>query len=214
MDYENLLELFKKRRSIRAFKSDPVSDDAVQKIVECVRWAPSGMNTQPWEVVVVNDTELKSRVANVIGDALKERMKNMPPRPYEPMDFAKAPVFILLFSDNRIKNYMPPIDDSRWGGLSGSNMALGFYNMLLAVTTLGLGAQWMSMAGDPAVAKEINRVLNIPDYLECYAMIVLGHPDGGPAPKAMREAKEMVHYNTCQPTDFRTDDDIKKHLGR
>ncbi len=214
MDYESLLELLKKRRSIRAFKTDPIDGDAVQKIVECVRWAPSGMNSQPWEVVVVNDAELKDRVANVIGDVLKERMKNMPPRQYGPMDFAKAPVFILLFADNRIKNYMPPIDDTRWVALSGANMALGFYNMLLAITTLGLGAQWMSVAGDPSIAKEIKALLNIPDYLESYAMIVLGYPDGEPAPKAMRETGGMVHYNLCSDADFRKEEEIKKHLGR
>lgn len=212
MDYESLLGLFKQRRSIRAFKTDPVDDASIQKIVECVHWAPSGMNTQPWEVVVVKDPELKEGVAKIIEEVLEERMKNMPPRPYAPMDFSKAPVFILLFADSRIRNFMPPMDDNRWDNLSNSNMALGFYNMLLAVSTLGLGAQWMSVAGEPAVAEHVKALLNLPDFLVSYAMVALGHPDGEPLPKAMRPTREMVHFDACQPTDFRSEEDIKAFL--
>ncbi|MBT8338935.1 MAG: nitroreductase family protein, partial [Desulfatitalea sp.] len=211
---ESVLELFKKRRSIRAFKTDPIEDEAIEKIVECVRWAPSGMNTQPWEVVVVKDAKLKDDVAGVIAKALEEMMKNMPARPYGPLDFANAPVFILLFADSRIKKYMPPMDDALWRGISSANMTLGFYNMLLAATTLGLGAQWMSVAGMPAVANPIKKLLDIPEYLESFAMIALGHPDGPAPAKSMREAREMVHYNKCSASDFRSEDDIKKFFGR
>jgi nitroreductase len=59
MDYEALRELFKKRRSIRRFKQDPVPDDYIQKIIEAARWAPSGANTQPWEFIVVGDPRTK-----------------------------------------------------------------------------------------------------------------------------------------------------------
>ena len=49
MDYEGLTALLQQRRSIRAFKTDPVADDLVEKIVDSVRWAPSGMNAKPWK---------------------------------------------------------------------------------------------------------------------------------------------------------------------
>ena len=53
MDYESLLELIKKRRSIRGFKPDPIPDKYVDKIIEAARWAPSGANSQPWEFIVI-----------------------------------------------------------------------------------------------------------------------------------------------------------------
>jgi len=53
MDYEGLLELVKKRRSIRRFKPDPIPDEYLDKILGVARWAPSGFNMQPWEFVVV-----------------------------------------------------------------------------------------------------------------------------------------------------------------
>ena len=59
MDYDELLELLKKRRSTRRYKPDPVPDEAIDKIIEAARWAPSGFNQQPWEFVVVKDQKLK-----------------------------------------------------------------------------------------------------------------------------------------------------------
>ena len=51
MDYDSLLELVKNRRSIRKFKTDPVSDEHIDKILEVARQAPSGLNSQPWEFI-------------------------------------------------------------------------------------------------------------------------------------------------------------------
>ena len=51
MDYEGFLELIKARRSTRRFKPDPVPDDVIDRIVEAGRWAPSGFNQQPWELL-------------------------------------------------------------------------------------------------------------------------------------------------------------------
>ncbi len=214
MDYNSLMDLLKQRRSIRAFKTDPVADNLVKKIVEAVRWAPSGMNTQPWEMVVVKEPAVKAKVADIIGDVLKEMMKNMPPRPYSPLDFANAPVFILMLDDSRIRPFMPPMDDMGYNYISSSNSALGFYNMLLAASTLGLGAQWMSVARNPVAARQVKEVLNIPDYLEIYAMMALGYAAADPIPKDMRETASMVHHNKCDNDAFRTEEDLKAFFKR
>jgi len=52
MDYESFLKLVKNRRSIRDFKTDPIPDDFVDKIIEAARWAPSSFNEQPWFYIV------------------------------------------------------------------------------------------------------------------------------------------------------------------
>jgi len=48
--YDMLLQLVQKRRNIRRFKRDPVSDEVIEKIIEVARWAPSDFTTQPWVV--------------------------------------------------------------------------------------------------------------------------------------------------------------------
>ena len=47
MDYDNLLDFVKKRRSKRRFKPDPIPDERIEQIIEVARWAPSGFNMQP-----------------------------------------------------------------------------------------------------------------------------------------------------------------------
>jgi len=47
MDYETLLELIQKRRTIRKYKPIPIPDEYIEKVIEAARWAPSGANTQP-----------------------------------------------------------------------------------------------------------------------------------------------------------------------
>ena len=61
MDYDRLMEVVKERRSIRAYRPEPVPDDFIGKVVEAARWAPTGANTQPFEFVVVKDQKVKSK---------------------------------------------------------------------------------------------------------------------------------------------------------
>ena len=68
MDYDSLLELAQKRRSIRKFKSEPIPDEYVDKIIEVARWAPSGANSQPWEFIVVKKQELRNRIIELIQE--------------------------------------------------------------------------------------------------------------------------------------------------
>lgn len=63
MEYDRLLELVKRRRSIRRFKPDPIPDEYVDKIIEVARWAPSGFNMQPWEFVVVKKPDLRKKIS-------------------------------------------------------------------------------------------------------------------------------------------------------
>ena len=51
MQYEEFLEFVKTRRTIRAIKPDPIPNEWVVKILEAARWAPTGFNMQPLELV-------------------------------------------------------------------------------------------------------------------------------------------------------------------
>ena len=55
-------ESVRKRQSVRRYKPDPVSEDALGRILECFRQAPSWANVQPWELILVRDPELKRRL--------------------------------------------------------------------------------------------------------------------------------------------------------
>src|SRR3972149_4072842 len=100
MDYDGLLELLKKRRSIRRLKPDPVPDDVIDKIIEAARWAPSGANSQPWEFLVVTKKELKEQIMAVANSDREVNLKLEETRPPEMRhalrpgaNVAEAPVF-------------------------------------------------------------------------------------------------------------------------
>ncbi|MCD6432115.1 nitroreductase family protein, partial [Candidatus Bathyarchaeota archaeon] len=59
----DVLEAIKGRRSIRAFKSQAVSTEIVEKLIDAARWAPSAGNIQPWEFIIVRNPEIKRNLA-------------------------------------------------------------------------------------------------------------------------------------------------------
>nr|MDO8046193.1 nitroreductase family protein [Candidatus Baldrarchaeota archaeon] len=59
----DVFECIKGRRSIRAFKPDPVNEEDLKKILDAAIHAPSAGNLQSWEFIVVRDKERKRQLA-------------------------------------------------------------------------------------------------------------------------------------------------------
>ena len=86
----DFLELVSSRQSVRAFDPErSVEKDKIERIIETARLAPSACNAQPWSFVLVDDPELKNKVA----DATSSRVLGM-------NHFTKqAPVHLLLVEE-------------------------------------------------------------------------------------------------------------------
>ncbi|MBW1863279.1 MAG: nitroreductase family protein [Deltaproteobacteria bacterium] len=225
MDYESFLELVKKRRSYWEFKSDPVPDDYVEKIVDTARYAPSGFNSQPWEFVVIKEQELRDGIVGLIADNMRPPgMKPggpPPPQPKpgmkDPMGFKTAPVFILVCGDTRVRNFGPPglqNNDKRFMEILISSLAIPFQYMHLAATSLGLTAKWVSATAMPKVESKLKEFLGIPEEFVVYDMMALGYSDFQPHPKKMRELSEVLHFGKCGKEDFRTEEEVKAFFNR
>ena len=225
MDYEGLLELVKKRRSIRRFKPDPIPDEYLDKILGVARWAPSGFNMQPWEFVVVRKPELRKNIVKYIN-AYWAQVKNMEAareswqgKPWQAtgvldagMDFTTAPVFIILYGDPRTRAGLPMgvrYDSNRCSLIFTSGLASAFLYMHLAATTLGLASQWVSAITTPFASVMTKHLLGIPAEMETFDMIALGYPALQPGGKLMRDPNKMIHYDACGPKDFRSDEEVK-----
>ena len=59
-------EAIRNRKSTRAFLPKPVDKKLIKDILECARWAPSGVNSQPWQVAIVFE-ETKNKLANALA---------------------------------------------------------------------------------------------------------------------------------------------------
>jgi nitroreductase len=209
--YDCLLDVVKKRRSVRYFKPDPVPDEFITKIIEAARWAPSGFHTQPWEFVVIRNKDIRDKVIEALAPPIR--------RPdWTPAETSQnAPVFIILLADWRARVGLPDpaqSSDSRVHDIYLSGLASAFLLMHLAAAALGLASRWYSSASHPKTESRIKEIIGIPEGLKIYDMMCVGFPARPAIPKIVRELEGMVHYDDCGVQDFRTDEEVAAYAAR
>jgi nitroreductase len=228
MDIDHFIGLLKSRRSIRAYKPDPIPDGYIQKIIEAARWAPSGGDSQPWEFIVIKRKEIKDRIADLFTESTKpvrqaeltrEKELRIPALEMEMAEpgFKNAPVFILLCGDPRTNEAFPLMIYKKWGTeVFISSLAGAFLCMQLAAKSLGLGSQWVSATGG-VMENELKELLHIPEKIKIYDMMALGYPAYSLGPRSPRNIEEMIHYDQYDRSKLRSDQQIKdftKNLRR
>ena len=224
MDYPELLELLKTRRSIRAFTSYPVPDEMVDKVIEAARWAPSGANSQPWEFIVIRNQETKDRMAGIVRDQMelghRAELTRAPElrwpsaaRPASDPAWAAAPVLILVCGDPRVSKSFPLLTYLERGQSHFvSGLAGAFLQMTLAVASLHLGCHWVSHVGTGYCSALIKELLGIPEDYVIYDMLAVGYPAMQPAPRLVRERDAMTHHERYDPAKHRSDEQIREFL--
>jgi nitroreductase len=174
-----VLEPILDRRSIRKYTAEPVSDAAIEQILEAARLAPSGSNTQPWHFIVVRSEAQRRALAEV-----SHRQTWM----------VEAPVHVVCVGDIRCR--LPAYEGPALDEASGlpelkqviRDMAIAVEHLVLEATTLGLGTCWIAWF----TQADIRPVLGIPGDKFVLAVVTIGHPAESPAPRARRALSEMV----------------------
>lgn len=178
MNYEELLNFVQTRRTIRKYKQKEISDDILHKIFESARWAPSWLNQQPWEFILINDLKKKKEVRKIYDDAREELGLYK-----QDTSFLEAAALVLALADKEKK--APVI-----------GTALAMQNMILAAHSTGFGANIM---GTPVSTEnsrmEMRKLFNVPEKYELIALMAFGYPDEQPEPKPKREARDFVHLD-------------------
>jgi nitroreductase len=169
---EEMLDLIRKRRTIRRFTEADVSEEHVETLLELAMCAPNRLNRQPWHFVVIRDKELQKQIA----DAYQVR-------PY----VEQAPVVIAVGAN--------PAESPTWM----MDISAAAENLLLAATALGLGGAWFG-APDTVLWDQTERLareaLGIPSHIRIPTMLAIGHPAEEPPPhgKHDRFVRTKVHY--------------------
>ena len=167
-----LFESIRNRRSVRAFKPDPISEELLNKILEAAQWAPSAGNCQARDFIIVKDPEMKKELC---AAALYQYF----------IEEAPVNVVVCANEERSARRY------SNRGRMLYCllDAAAAIQNMLLAVHALGLGACWISAFRD----KEVAEVLNLPEWLRPVAIIPVGYPAEKPWPTPRIPLEELVH---------------------
>lgn len=143
------LGLIKKRRSVRKFKKKTVSKGVIGKILEAARWAPSGLNNQPWRFMVLE----------------KEKKDILAQHTHYSQVIKSADKLIAVFLDKG-SSYNDEKD----------LMAIGacIQNMLLFIHSLGLGSCWLGEILNKRI--QVQKALKTSKNLKLLAVIALGYP--------------------------------------
>ena len=192
MNYDGFMEVVKARKSVRGFKPDPVPDEKIQQIVEAAKFAPTGNNTQPFEIVAVKDTTLIDGIENALAEGFIPTLNQR----------FNAPAMLVVLGDPRFcKAYPQGAEEA----IFHESLSLAIGNMLLAITALGLGSVWKCVP--PLAQVRIKDLLTIPQIFALEVVLPLGFPKKEEA--ELRPKREIpLHFNGYDKKKFVSDEQI------
>jgi nitroreductase len=144
------MSLMMERYSVRNFKPDNVKEEDIKTMLTSAMQAPSAVNQQPWEFVVIDDREVLKQLSTVSGGAWM---------------LEHAPLCItVIMKDTEKSMRMRPQD-----------CAAAVQNILLEAVNLGLGAVWIGVYPVPERVNKITEILHLKDRTP-FANIAIGYP--------------------------------------
>lgn len=168
METKNMLALSQQRYSVRSYTSQPVSDEALQYILEVARLAPSAVNLQPWSFIVVRERALLDRLATA----------------YSREWFATAPCCIVVCG-NHNESWHRRHDGKDHCDI---DIAIATEHMALAAAEQGLGSCWVCNF-DAEVCKQI---LQLPEGVEPMVLMPIGYAAQNEIPEKRRKALDEI----------------------
>ena len=171
-----MIEAIAKRKSIRSFCDKPVAPEKVESLLRAAMRAPSGINGQPWEFVVVNDRQVLTAMQQLGGS-------------WRPLQ--TAPLAIVVLEED-----LPFRIEKGLTWLNHQDLGACTENILLQVVEEGLGAVWMGVGpGTPSQAA-LGELLGLPQNVRPYSIIGIGYPaEDADLEVADRFEASRIHYN-------------------
>lgn len=169
-----MLEAIKNRQSVRSFTETVPQATQIEEILRAGMQAPSAMNQQPWNFLVVDDPALLAQLAKAAPHAKL---------------IEKAPIgIVLLMQTDRLKKENMAVQD----------MSACMENMLVETVNQGLGACWMGIYPEQDRMDFLRSLLCLPDNLSAFALMACGYPQEQHAPQ-QRFNELKVHHNHIHP---------------
>ena len=162
-------DVIKQRRSVRAYRSTPVEQEKLARVLEAARLAPTAANRQPIQLYVIRKKELRRRLMEA----------------YSQQWFADAPIIICACAR----------PSEAWARMDGKSYAdvdttIAMDHLILAATAEGLGTCWIG-AFNP---ERLREVLGIPTELEPVALTPLGYPAAEPGATSRKPLDDICEY--------------------
>jgi nitroreductase len=177
---KEILDLIISRQSDRSYSDKPIEPEKLSRIIEAGRVAPSACNAQPWKFIIVNDPDLKNKIARAASAKILGMNEFV----------SQAQVIIVIIREkantsSRIGATIKNIDYS----LIDIGIAAG--HMCLQAKAEGIGSCMIGWFDE----KQIKKLLYIPAAKRVKLLISLGYPAKERREKKRKPLQEILSYN-------------------
>ncbi len=149
-----LEEALLKRRSIRKYNADDISDEIINKLMHAAMSGPSACNKKPWEFYVIKDEVILEKLRHC------NRYCNINGK-------------IAIVACGSLKKALPRFLSDYWI----EDVSAATENILLMATSLNLGSLWCGIYPQKEAVKKVQEVLNLDDNIIPLNIIYIGYTD-------------------------------------
>jgi coenzyme F420-0:L-glutamate ligase/coenzyme F420-1:gamma-L-glutamate ligase len=200
----DLTEIVKSRRSIRKFKPRKIPRETLRSLIDLARWSPSAHNTQPWRLIVVDDTKMKARLAKEMSDVwisdlvkdgvekteAEERVKS---KNWNRVTSSSAVIMVCLDKEVMHKHLDPRRRKVEYL-IAVQSVAAYIQTLLLISHDHGLGTCWTCT---PLFCpRRVQKILELPNNFEPQAMVMVGFPAEKPSASPRKAIDEICSFNS------------------
>ncbi len=218
-----VLEAIRKRRSIRRFKTTPLSEQQIERLIEAARLAPSGCNVQPWRFIIVKDKELKHGLheasfnqkfiedAPIVIVCCGDLLSWKKTREHTQEVLNRGDVSLSKECENALMDRVNRAILAEMHERTPStllNVAIAIEHVVLEAVELGLGSCWVRLFDE----KKIRQLLDLPEHLCVVALLPVGVPDEEPKPRPRLSSSVITLPINLRASKFRsTLQSLSKH---
>lgn len=192
-------ELVRGRRSVRAYRPDPVPPELIRDVLEAARWAPSPHGRTPWRFVVLTRPELKERLVAAMGEEWERQLSldgDAPEviarrleRSRERVRAAPVCVIVCLYLED-LDRYPDPARQAAEETMAIQSLGAAAQNLLLRAFDLGIDAGWLCA---PLFCQEtVRAALDLAPTLHPHALLTLGYAAQEPKRRERLPLDELI----------------------
>jgi nitroreductase len=168
------MDVIYQRRSIRKFKTDPISKEIIEKLLKAAQMAPSAGNLQARDFIVVTNPVVKKKLSEV---ALNQQF------------LVQAPVVIVLCANVPRSSR---VYSGRGELYSIQDTTASLMILMLAAQDLGLGTCWVGAFSEA----DVSEILMIPPHINPICLLALGYPAESPPASDRMDISKITHMES------------------
>jgi nitroreductase len=172
-----LIDIIKKRRSVRAYKDLALTKAEIDLILDAARLSPTARNAQELKYKVITDAKLITILSDEIKSIIKRENPSFPLR--EKPLFYDAPLLIIITGPK----------DNAWVDIDAG---LAAQNIMLQATELGLGSCFIGMAKYMEKDRKLLETARMQKSEKVAAAVIVGYPDEEPEAKEKKIDAEFI----------------------